>query len=198
MGVPSAALISTRARMQVIVCASHHTGAPYGRCCALLGAAGAVAKAGNRVSSEMPPQIAFALAIESGADVDSGHGFPGVPVAASIAIVRPCGAQAQIALSTTGDSGQALLKRIGLVYFSDFVVFAALSPMRLLIERAGYSHRTISLLLSTTSVATASPELMLMFEVIRPHHSVRQLSNPNRHLPIAMRTPLLQMLPCAE
>jgi O-antigen/teichoic acid export membrane protein len=161
---------------------------------AMLGLAGAVAQACNRVGSETPLQIGFALAITIGATVGSRHGLPGVAVAVSIAIVLLFIAQAQLALSITGATWRsfALAHVPGLLV--GLVTLAVILPVRLLGERVGLSHLVILLLLSAMSAASASLGLLIMPAAIRPHELFRKLSTPIHRFPSAMRTPLLRIL----
>lgn len=211
MGVQTAALITAPVMVWVVVSAPHLILGLYGDRWAgaivplqllaaagvpraMLGLAGAVAQACNRVRSETPLQIGFALAITIGATVGSRYGLPGVAVAVSIAIVLLFIAQAWLALSITGATWRsfALAHVPGLLV--GLVTLAVILPLRLLGERVGMSHLAILLVLSAMSAASASLGLLIMPAAIRPHELFRKLSKPIHRFPSAMRTPLLRIL----
>lgn len=215
MGVQTAALITAPVMVWVVVSAPHLILGLYGDRWAgaivplqllaaagvpraMLGLAGAVAQACNRVGSETPLQIGFALAITIGATVGSRHGLPGVAVAVSIAIVMLFIAQAQLALSITGASWRAFALAHVPGLLLGLVVLAAILPLRALTESAGLSHLTILVLLSAMSAAATSVGLFFMPSAVRPHDLFQQLSKPIRRFPLAMRTPLLRILGCSE
>ena len=211
MGVQTAALITAPVMVWVVVSAPHLILGLYGDRWAgaivplqvlaaagvpraMLGLAGAVAQACNRVGSELPLQIGFALAITIGATIGSKYGLPGVAVAVSIAIVMLFIAQAQLALSITGATWRAfaLAHVPGVVV--GLVTLAFIVPLRLLAERAGLPHLAILAIISATSAASASLGLLYMPAAIRPHDLFDRLSKPIHRFPPAMRTPLLRIL----
>ena len=215
MGVQTATLITAPVMVWVIVSAPHLIIGLYGERWAgavvplqllaaagvpraMLGLAGAVTQACDRVASETPLQIGFALAIAIGTSLGSRYGLPGVAVAVSVAIVLLFVAQARLALSITGDTwlafGQAHVP--GLLLGA--VTLATILPLRLLTERVGLPHLVILLVLSATSAASASLALLFMPAAVRPHELFRQLSKPIQRFPAAMRTPLLRLLGCTE
>jgi O-antigen/teichoic acid export membrane protein len=215
MGVQTATLITAPVMVWIIVSAPHLIIGLYGDRWAgavvplqvlaaagvpraMLGLAGAVTQACDRVASETPLQIGFALAIAIGTALGSSYGLSGVAVAVSIAIVLLFVAQARLALSITGDTwlafGQAHVPGLLL----GVVTLVTILPLRLLTERAGLPHLVILLMLSATSAASASLGLLFMPAAIRPHELFRQLSKPIRRFPAAMRTPLLRLLGCTE
>ena len=215
MGVQTAALITAPVMVWIVVSAPHLIIGVYGERWAgavlplqllaaagvpraMLGLAGAVAQACNRVSSEMPLQIGFALAITIGAAVGSRYGLPGVAVAVSIAIVLLFLAQSRLALSITGATWRAFARAHIPGILLGLVVVVAILPLRLVTERAGLSHLVILVLLSATSAAATSLGLLLMPESVRPHDLFQQLSKPIRRFPVAMQAPLLRILGCAE
>jgi O-antigen/teichoic acid export membrane protein len=215
MGVQTATLITAPVMVWVIVSAPHLIIGLYGERWAgavvplqllaaagvpraMLGLAGAVTQACDRVASETPLQIGFALAIAIGTSLGSRYGLPGVAVAVSVAIVLLFVAQARLALSITGDTwlafGQAHVPGLLL----GVVTLATILPLRLLAERVGLPHLVILLVLSATSAASASLALLFMPAAVRPHELFRQLSKPIQRFPAAMRTPLLRLLGCTE
>ena len=215
MGVQTAALITAPVMVWIVVSAPHLIIGVYGERWAgavlplqllaaagvpraMLGLAGAVAQACNRVSSEMPLQIGFALAITIGAAVGSRYGLPGVAVAVSIAIVFLFLAQSRLALSITGASWRAFALAHLPGILVGLVVVVAILPVRLVAERAGLSHLLILVLLSATSAAATSLGLLLMPESVRPRDLFQQLSKPIRRFPVVMQAPLLRILGCAE
>jgi O-antigen/teichoic acid export membrane protein len=211
MGVQTAALITAPVMAWIVVSAPHLILGLYGDRWAgaivplqvlaaagvpraMLGLAGAVAQACNRVGSELPLQIGFALAITIGATIGSRYGLSGVAVAVSIAIVMLFIAQAQLALSITGGTWRAFAVAHVPGVVLGLVTLAFLVPLRLLAERAGLPHLAILLLLSVTSAASTSLGLFYMPAAIRPTELFVQLSKPLRRFPAAMRTPLLRIL----
>jgi O-antigen/teichoic acid export membrane protein len=211
MGVQTAALITAPVMVWVVVSAPHLILGLYGDRWAgavvplqllaaagvpraMLGLAGAVAQACNRVGSEMPLQIGFALAITIGATIGSRYGLAGVAVAVSIAIVLLFVAQSRLALSITGATWRAfaLAHLPGLLV--GVVTLTVILPLRFLAERLGLSHLVILLILSVMSAASASLSLLIMPGAIRPQELFRQLSKPIHRFPTAMRTPLLRLL----
>lgn len=215
MGVQTATLITAPVMVWIVVSAPHLIIGLYGDRWAgavvplqvlaaagvpraMLGLAGAVTQACDRVASETPLQIGFALAIAIGTTLGSRYGLTGVAVAVSIAILFLFVAQARLALSITGDTwlafGQAHVPGLLL----GVVTLVTILPLRLLTERAGLPHLVILLMLSATSAASASLGLLFMPAAIRPDELFRQLSKPIRRFPAAMRTPLLRLLGCTE
>jgi PST family polysaccharide transporter len=211
MGVQTAALITAPVMVWVIVSAPHLIVGLYGARWAgavlplqilaaagvpraMLGLAGAVAQACNRVGSEMPLQIGFALAITFGATLGSRYGLPGVSVAVSIAIVMLFIAQAWLALSITGATWRAFGQAHVPGLLVGLVTLAAILPLRFVAERAELPHLLILALLSAMSFAATCAALFYMPDVIRPRDLFRQLSKPIHRLPQAVRTPLLLML----
>ena len=215
MGVQTAALITAPVMVWIVVSAPHLIVGLYGERWAgavlplqvlaaagvprgMLGLAGAVTQACNRVSSEVPLQIGFALAITVGAAMGSRYGLAGVAVAVSIAIVLMFIAQARLALSITGGTWRAFGRAHVPGVILGLATLAAILPLRLLAERAGLSHLVILATLTATSAASASLALLFMPAAIRPHELFRQLSKPIHRFPTAMRAPLLRLLGCTE
>lgn len=211
MGVQTAALITAPVMVWVIVSAPHLILGLYGDRWAgaivplqvlaaagvpraMLGLAGAVAQSCNRVRSETPLQIGFALAIATGTTVGSRYGLPGVAVAVSIAIVLLFVAQAQLALSITGATWRAFGRAHVPGLLLGLEVLVAILPLRILADNVGLSHLVILFGLSATSAAAASLGVRFMPSAIRPHDLFRQLSESTQRFPPAMRTPLLRML----
>ena len=215
MGVQTAALITAPVMVWVVVSAPHLILGLYGDRWAgavvplqvlaaagvpraMLGLAGAVAQACNRVRSETPLQIGFALAVTIGATVGSAYGLTGVAVAVSIAIVMLFIAQSWLALSITGASWGALFLAHVPGLLVGLVSLAMILPLRLLLERLGLSHLVILALLSVMSAAGTFLGLYIMPAAIRPLDLFRQLSKPIHRFPMVMRMPLLRILGVAQ
>lgn len=211
MGVQTAALITAPVMVWVMVSAPHLILGLYGDRWggaivplqvlaaagvprAMLGLAGAVAQACNRVGSELPLQIAFALLVTIGATVGSKYGLTGVAIAVSIAILFIFFAQARLALSITGATWKAFAMAHVPGLLLGLVIMAAILPLRLVAERAGLSHLVILMALSVTSAAATYVGLRFMPAAIRPQELFLKLSKPIRRFPAAMRPPLLRML----
>jgi len=215
MGVQTAALITAPVMVWVVVSAPHLILGLYGDRWAgavvplqvlaaagvpraMLGLAGAVAQACNRVRSETPLQIGFALAVTIGATIGSAYGLTGVAVAVSIAIVMLFIAQSWLALSITGASWAALFLAHVPGIVVGLVTLVAILPLRLLLERLGLSHLVMLVLLSIMSAVGTFFGLFIMPAAIRPLDLFRQLSKPIHRFPPVMRMPLLRILGVAQ
>lgn len=161
---------------------------------ALLFLAGAVARACNRVGSEVPLQIGFALAVTVGTAVGSRHGLPGVALFVSMAIVLMSLAQAGLALSITGATWRGFATAHVPGILLGLFLAATTVPLRLLAERAGLSHLPILLLLVATSAASVLVGLYLMPSAIRPKVLFRHLGGSIGRVPAVLRRPLLRVL----
>jgi O-antigen/teichoic acid export membrane protein len=211
MGVQTAALVTAPVMAWVIVSAPHLILGLYGARWvgaivplqilaaggvprAMLGLAGAVAQACNRVRSETPFQIVFAFAVTLGVSLGAIYGLVGVAVAVSLAVVPLFVGQAWLALSITGVTWRAF----GLAHLPGLllagVTVAVILPLRFLAESIGLSHLVILAVLSAASAASALLGISIMPASVRPQELFRKLSKPLGRFPLALRIPLLRLL----
>jgi O-antigen/teichoic acid export membrane protein len=210
MGVQTAALVTAPVMAWVIVSAPHLILGLYGARWvgaivplqilaaggvprAMLGLAGAVAQACNRVRSETPFQIVFAFAVTLGVSLGAIYGLVGVAVAVSLAVVPLFVGQAWLALSITGVTWRAF----GLAHLPGLllagVTVAVILPLRFLAESIGLSHLVILAVLSAASAASALLGISIMPASVRPQELFRKLSKPLGRFPLALRIPLLRL-----
>lgn len=215
MGVQTIALITAPVMVWIVVSAPHLIVGLYGERWAgaviplqvlaaagvpraMLGLAGAVTQACNRVASETPLQIAFALAIIVGVTIGSRYGLPRASLAVSIAILFLFLAQSRLALSITGGTWSAFARAHvpGLLLGLGTLILTL--PLRIIAEEARLSHLVILVLLSATTFASISLGLLFMPAAIRPRELFQTLGNSIHRFPVIMQTPLLRILRCAE
>lgn len=165
---------------------------------AMLGLAGAVTQACDRVASETPLQIAFAVAILVGVTIGSRYGLARASLAVSIAILFLFVAQSRLALSITGGTWSAFARAHvpGLILGFGTLIFTL--PLRVVAEEAGLSHLVILILLTITTFASISLGLLFMPAAIRPRELFQTLGRSIHRFPVVMQTPLLRILGCAE
>jgi O-antigen/teichoic acid export membrane protein len=215
MGVQTVALITAPVMVWIVVSAPHLIVGLYGERWAgaviplqvlaaagvpraMLGLAGAVTQACDRVASETPLQIAFALAIIVGVTIGSKYGLPRASLCVSIAILFLFFAQSRLALSITGGTWSAFARAHVPGLLLGFGTLVVTLPLRVVAEEAGLSHLMILVLLSATTFGTISLGLLFMPAAIRPHELFQTLGKSVKRFPVAMQTPLLRILGCSE
>ena len=161
---------------------------------ALLGLGGSVTRACDRVPSEVPLQVGFAIAVTAGTVLGSRYGLTGVALCVSAAIVLMSLAQARLALSITGATWRsyAAAHVQGLVVA--VLVLLVAMPVRILGQRAGLAHVPVLLLLVASGAASVSAGVYLLPSRIRPYTLFAHLSQLTEQLPAAVRVPLLHVL----
>jgi O-antigen/teichoic acid export membrane protein len=215
MGVQTIALITSPVMVWIVVSAPHLIVGLYGERWAgavvplqvlaaagvpraMLGLAGAVTQACNRVASETPLQIAFALAIIIGVTIGSRYGLPRASFAVSIAILFLFVAQSRLALSITGGTWSAFARAHVPGLLLGFGTLILTLPLRVVAEEAKLPHLMILIILSATTFAAISLGLLFMPAAIRPRELFQTLGKSIHRFPVAVQTPLLRILRCAE